>query len=84
MLEIVDVLSTPVASMGADVMITVAFSLEVLLFGLAAAVLIGREARKGRAEAAPANANVSASKAGSGVTARERAGARPALRGTHS
>jgi hypothetical protein len=34
--------------MDADVMITIAFCLEVLLFGLAAAVLIAREARKGR------------------------------------
>jgi hypothetical protein len=50
--------------MDADVMITLAFGLEVVLFGLAAAVLISREARKGRAEAAPASANASACKAG--------------------
>jgi hypothetical protein len=42
--------------MDADVMITVAFCLEVLLFGLAAAELITREARTGRAEAGPASA----------------------------
>jgi hypothetical protein len=54
--------STQVASMDADVMITVAFCLEVFLFGLAAAVFIAREVRTGRAEAGPASANVSAAK----------------------
>jgi hypothetical protein len=48
--------------MDADVMITVAFCLEVFLFGLAAAVFIAREARTGGAEAGPPSANVSAAK----------------------
>ena len=38
--------------MNADVMITVAFCFEVVLFALAGGVLIVREARKERAEAA--------------------------------
>jgi hypothetical protein len=72
--------STQVASMDADVMITVAFCLEVFLFGLAAAVFIVREARTGRAEAGPASANVTAAKTGPRVTAR----AHRAVRGVHS
>jgi hypothetical protein len=66
--------------MDADVMITLAFGLEVVLFGLAATVLIAREARKGRAEAAPASANASACKQGRRLTAR----ARPPVRGMRS
>jgi hypothetical protein len=72
--------STQFASMEADVMSTVGFWLEVLLFGLAAAVFIAREARTGRAEAGPASANVSAAKTGLRVTAR----AHRAVRGVHS
>jgi hypothetical protein len=72
--------STQVASMDADVMITVAFCLEVFLFGLAAAVFIAREARTGRAEVGPASANVSAAKTGPRVTAR----AHRTVRGVHS
>jgi hypothetical protein len=64
----------------ADVMITVAFSLEVFLLGLAAAVFIAREARTGRAEAGPASANVNAAKTGPRVNAR----AHRAVRGVHS
>jgi hypothetical protein len=71
-------------SMDADVMITVAFCLEVFLFGFAAAVFIVREARKGRAETAPACANISASTVGPPVTAPESARARPAAREIHS
>ena len=41
--------------MDADVMITVAFGLEVFLFALGASVFIVREARKARAEAAAEN-----------------------------
>jgi hypothetical protein len=66
--------------MDADVMITVAFCLEVFLFGLAAAVFIAREAGTSRAEAGPASANVSAAKTGPRVTAREHR----AVRGVHS
>jgi hypothetical protein len=38
--------------MDADVVITIAFCLEVFLFGLATALFVAREARKARAEAA--------------------------------
>jgi hypothetical protein len=66
--------------MDADVMITIAFCLEVLLFGLAAAVFSARGARKGGAEAGPASANLRAAKAGARVAAR----ARRAAGGMHS
>jgi hypothetical protein len=66
--------------MSADVVIAIVFSLEVLLFGLAVAVLIAREVRDGGAEARPTSAIVSAAKARPRVTARARRairGARP-------
>ena len=72
--------STQVASMDADVMITVAFCLEVFLFGLTAAIFISREARAGRTEAGPASANVSAAKTGPRATAH----AHRAVGGAHS
>ena len=50
--------------MDADVMITVAFGLEVLLFALAGGLFVTHEFRKSRSEAAAA--------AGQLVTARER------------
>jgi hypothetical protein len=40
--------------MDADVMITIAFALEVVLFALAAAIFVAREARKAGAIAATA------------------------------
>jgi hypothetical protein len=40
--------------MDADVMITIAFALEVVLFALAAAIFVAREARKAGAIAAAA------------------------------
>jgi hypothetical protein len=55
--------------MDADVMITIAFCLEVFLFGLIAATFISLEARGGRTEAGPARANVSAPKTGPRATA---------------
>jgi hypothetical protein len=67
--------------MDADVMITIAFFLEVFLFALAGAVFIAREARKARhAEPAPATATVSAETTASRATAR----AHRAARGVHS
>jgi hypothetical protein len=66
--------------MDADVMITIAFCLEVFLFALAGGLFVAHEVRKNRAEAGPASANVSAAKAGPRVTAR----ARGAVRGMHS
>jgi hypothetical protein len=66
--------------MDADVMITIAFCLEVFLFGLAAAIFIAREARKGGAEVGPASATVRPANAGRRVSA----GARGADRGMHS
>jgi hypothetical protein len=47
--------SAQVAPMDADVMITVAFCLEVFFFGLGAAVFVTREAREARPEAATEN-----------------------------
>jgi hypothetical protein len=64
--------SKQVASMDPDVMITAAFCLEVFLLALAAAVAVAREARKGRAEAGPASANVGGGEAGPRVTAGRR------------
>jgi hypothetical protein len=66
--------------MDPDVMITAAFCLEVFLFALVAAVVIAREARKDRAEAGPASANLCGAKAGRRVTTR----ARRMARGSHS
>ena len=66
--------------MDADLMITAAFCLEVFLFALAAAVAIVHEARKGRAEAAPASTDASAGEAGPRLAARPRI----TVRGLHS
>jgi hypothetical protein len=65
--------------MSADLMIAIVFSLEVLLFGLAVAVLIAREVRSGGSEARAARAIASAATAGPRVTTRAR---RP-VRGVH-
>jgi hypothetical protein len=72
--------STQVASMDADVMITAAFCLEVFLIALAAAVLLAREARKGRAKVGPESTDGSAAKASPRVTARPS----HTVRGIHS
>jgi hypothetical protein len=66
--------------MDPDVMITIAFCLEVFLFALAGGLFVAHEVRKDRAEAGPASAKVSAAKAGPRVTAR----APGAVRGMHS
>lgn len=59
--------------MDPDVMITAAFCLEVLVLALAAAVAVAREARKGRAEAGPARANVGIGETGPrGIAGRRR------------
>jgi hypothetical protein len=43
--------SPQVVSMDADVMITIAFCLEVFLFGLAGALFVAHEVRKSRSQA---------------------------------
>jgi hypothetical protein len=43
--------SPQVVSMDADVMITIALCLEVFLFGLAGALFVAHEVRKGRSQA---------------------------------
>jgi hypothetical protein len=59
--------------MGADVMITIVFVLEVFLFGLAAGVFVVHEARKTRAESAGENGRERLKPAA--ISTRPRAGA---------